>query len=146
MKITLITPVLLSLLMIGCGGSGGKSSTNNSSAPIANNPPPTVSSAAVVASAAASSNTPKSQATSSAAPLLTGVFLDAAVMNIGYRTASQQGFTNANGEFNYRPGEMITFFIGNLEFPPVMAGVSRWIWTVISATVLASAAMRWPTA
>ncbi|MDZ4261116.1 MAG: hypothetical protein U1B30_02145, partial [Pseudomonadota bacterium] len=119
MKITIITPLLLSLLMIGCGGSGGKSTNSNSSTPNANTPPPTASSTPVAVSSVAPAS---SAAATSAAPLLTGVFLDAAVINIGYRTASQQGFTNANGEFNYRPGEMITFFIGSLEFPPVLAG------------------------
>jgi hypothetical protein len=51
----------------------------------------------------------------------TGVFIDSPVVNIGYRTATQQGLTNTQGEFNYVPGETVTFFIGDLEFPSVTA-------------------------
>lgn len=51
----------------------------------------------------------------------TGVFLDSAVANIGYKTATQQGTTNAIGEYSYIDGEMVTFFIGDLELPPVTA-------------------------
>ena len=52
---------------------------------------------------------------------LTGVFIDSPVINIGYRTATQNGNTNARGEFKYLAGETVTFFIGDLEFPPVLA-------------------------
>jgi hypothetical protein len=51
----------------------------------------------------------------------TGVFLDSRVAGIGYRTETKSGFTNVLGEYNYRPGETVTFFIGDLEFPPVLA-------------------------
>lgn len=53
----------------------------------------------------------------------TGVFIDAAVGNIGYRTESRDNQrTNAAGEFSYLPGETVTFFIGDLELPPAPAG------------------------
>ena len=52
---------------------------------------------------------------------LTGVFIDSPVINIGYRTATQNGNTNSRGEFKYLAGETVTFFIGELEFPPVLA-------------------------
>jgi hypothetical protein len=51
---------------------------------------------------------------------LTGVFIDSPVINIGYRTATQNGTTNSRGEFKYLAGETVTFFIGDLEFPPVL--------------------------
>ncbi|MCH2157319.1 MAG: hypothetical protein MK096_00885 [Oleiphilaceae bacterium] len=51
----------------------------------------------------------------------TGVFLDSAVANIGYRTDTQSGVTNDNGEYNYLSGETVTFFIGDLELPAVEA-------------------------
>ncbi|MBU2869339.1 PKD domain-containing protein [Colwellia sp. E2M01] len=51
----------------------------------------------------------------------TGVFLDSAVINIGYRTETLEGVTNSLGEYNYLPGETVTFFIGDLEFPAVTA-------------------------
>lgn len=50
-----------------------------------------------------------------------GTFVDSPVINISYRTETQNGVTNSRGEFNYFPGEAVTFFIGDLEFPPVMA-------------------------
>ena len=54
-------------------------------------------------------------------PPSVGVFVDSPVINIGYRTATQNGVTNSRGEFKYYPGETVTFFIGALEFPPVLA-------------------------
>lgn len=50
----------------------------------------------------------------------TGVFVDAEVANIGYRTESQKDKrTNSAGEFHYLPGETVTFFIGDLTLPAV---------------------------
>jgi hypothetical protein len=51
----------------------------------------------------------------------TGIFLDSAVAGIGYRTATQSGVTNAKGEYSFLPGEKVTFFIGSIEFPSVIA-------------------------
>ena len=52
----------------------------------------------------------------------TGQFIDSPVANIGYRTESiPDGVTNANGQFKYLEGETVTFFIGDLEFPPAPA-------------------------
>lgn len=50
-----------------------------------------------------------------------GVFLDSAVISIGYRTESLSGVTGPNGEYEFLPGETVTFFIGDLEFPPSVA-------------------------
>jgi len=58
---------------------------------------------------------------SPAAVASTGVFLDAPVINIGYKTDSQNGNTDGGGRFDYLPGESIVFHIGDLEFPPVLA-------------------------
>ena len=50
----------------------------------------------------------------------TGVFVDAEVANIGYRTESQKNKrTNSAGEFHYLPGETVTFFIGDVTLPAV---------------------------
>lgn len=50
----------------------------------------------------------------------TGVFVDAEVANIGYRTESQKDKrTNSAGEFHYLPGETVTFFIGDVTLPAV---------------------------
>ena len=51
----------------------------------------------------------------------TGVFLDSAVINIGYRTETLEGVTNLKGEYSYLAGETVTFFIGDLEFPVTAA-------------------------
>ncbi|WP_168172463.1 fibronectin type III domain-containing protein [Cellvibrio sp. PSBB023] len=74
-----------------------------------------------ISSIESSSSEVSSNSSSSSAPLLTGVFLDSAVVNIGYRTQTTVGFTNENGEFSYREGELITFFIGALDLPSVIA-------------------------
>lgn len=46
-----------------------------------------------------------------------GQLVDSPVSNIGYRTNSRSGHTNANGEFEYEEGEDVTFFIGDIAFP-----------------------------
>lgn len=51
----------------------------------------------------------------------TGIFVDSAVAGIGYRTTTQSGVTNAKGEYSFLPGEKVTFFIGSIELPPVIA-------------------------
>lgn len=117
MKSTIISSVALSLLMVGCGGGSSSSPKTSSSSSVVSSV--ALSSTAVSSTAVSSVATSQS---SSLAAVATGVFLDGAVVNIGYRTATQQGSTNSNGEFNYRPGESITFFIGNLELPAVLAG------------------------
>jgi len=51
----------------------------------------------------------------------TGVFIDSKVANLSYKTETQTGVTNAQGEFSYLAGERVTFSIGELEFPVVTA-------------------------
>lgn len=108
MKIQLIPVALLSLLLTACGGSSSSGKNNNQ-----NNQ----SSSQKSSSEASSTISSSSQAAQS--QVLTGVFLDSAVGNIGYRTDTLEGFTSASGEFQYRAGELVTFFIGALEFPQV---------------------------
>ncbi|KZY97750.1 hypothetical protein A3744_31665, partial [Oleiphilus sp. HI0073] len=43
------------------------------------------------------------------------------VANIGYRTETLEGVTDSQGQYDYVEGETVTFFIGDLEFPPVTA-------------------------
>ena len=50
-----------------------------------------------------------------------GQFVDSAVANIFYRTETQQGYTDANGFYDYIRGEMVTFSIGTITLPPVRA-------------------------
>jgi len=53
--------------------------------------------------------------------LQTGVFIDSPVSNIAYRTETLSGFTNSEGEYLYHNGEEITFSIGGISFPKVVA-------------------------
>lgn len=53
--------------------------------------------------------------------VLTGKFLDAAVGNIKYSTATQTGMTDALGQFKYVANETVTFSVGNVTLPPVTA-------------------------
>ena len=70
-----------------------------------------------------------------------GVFIDGPVMGLGYSTTSGlSGSTNAAGEFNYRPGDMMTFNLGGrtvgnpVPGAPVITSLS-----VFGATSLADA-------
>lgn len=51
----------------------------------------------------------------------TGIFVDSPVSNIGYKTETLEGVTNSLGEYEYNDGETVTFFIGDLVFPSVLA-------------------------
>jgi len=53
--------------------------------------------------------------------LKTGVLLDSLVGGIKYKTASQSGITNSNGEFSYLEGESVTFSVGDIDFPDAIA-------------------------
>ncbi|MDQ8035968.1 MAG: esterase-like activity of phytase family protein, partial [Pedobacter sp.] len=49
-----------------------------------------------------------------AANASTGVFLDSAVSGISYKGSQNSGVTGSNGEYNYSPGETITFSVGGV--------------------------------
>lgn len=65
-----------------------------------------------------SSNTPTPSTKESS--ILTGTFIDAPVEGLEYRTVSLSGYTNSNGHFQYKSGENISFFIGDLELGRVL--------------------------
>ena len=109
MKTQLLIALGLALVLSACGGDSRKNHSRTSSSPAGN----TGSSAPVVASSAPSQ--------SSSAASTVGVLVDAFVSGIGYRTETQSGVTSTSGEFNYLPGETITFFVGDLVFPTVAA-------------------------
>ncbi|MDF3014580.1 MAG: hypothetical protein K0Q78_2784, partial [Cellvibrio sp.] len=106
MKIHLLIAVLLSALLSACGGDYKKDKSHSSSSKSQSSLPAVASSA---------------QASSSSPTIAVGVLVDAFVVGISYRTPTQAGVTNAQGEFNYLPGETVTFSIGALEFPPLPA-------------------------
>lgn len=58
---------------------------------------------------------------SSTPTVLTGTFIDAQVKGLHYKTATQEGDTNENGEFKYIAGETIEFKLGNLSLGSVSA-------------------------
>ena len=43
-----------------------------------------------------------------------GVFIDSAVEGITFKTATQSGTTESTGVFNYLPGEIVSFYIGDI--------------------------------
>jgi len=53
--------------------------------------------------------------------LLKGTFVDSPVENLNYRTSSQTGSTDSAGQFTYKEGETITFSIGGIDLPSVVA-------------------------
>jgi hypothetical protein len=86
--------LLLTIFLIACGsgGDGGGPSGGPSGTP--NQPP----------------------------EILTGVFLDSLVSGVNYRTETQSGMTNTNGEFNYINSEHVTFSIGGIVLGIAQAG------------------------
>lgn len=55
----------------------------------------------------------------SVGPLLTGKFIDGPVSGMYFETSSHSGVTDGAGNYQYRAGEDITFYIGNLRLPPL---------------------------
>jgi len=53
-------------------------------------------------------------ADSSPPPVLTGSFKDSSVSGLNYRTVSLSGITAADGTFQYRAGETVTFSVGEI--------------------------------
>ncbi|CCN68802.1 hypothetical protein [Vibrio nigripulchritudo] len=50
-----------------------------------------------------------------------GRFVDSPVVNIQYRTETQSGTTDKNGEFLYFSGETVTFSVGDVSLPSTFA-------------------------
>ena len=93
-----------------CGGGGGGSASSPGTG-VSPTPPTTV--------------TPNPPATGGNTPtVLLGLFLDSAVVNIKYKTATQPGTTNALGQFNYVAGETVTFSVGSVTLPPTLAAAT----------------------
>jgi len=67
---------------------------------------------------------------SAAVSVLTGTFVDAPTQGLGYKTASQSGFTDANGKFKYQAGEEVEFTLGNLSLGKGPAGTLMTPYTV----------------
>jgi hypothetical protein len=91
MKKTLLVTAITCGLLVGCGGSDE-----------AGDPPITPSNALP-------------------ANAVEGRLVDSAVANIHYKTDTLSGVTDAQGQYNYLPGESVTFSIGEITFAPVAA-------------------------
>jgi len=63
-----------------------------------------------------------------------GVFLDSAVQGLNYRTTSQTGTTNAEGEFIFQQDELVIFSIGDIDFPQVDAQVIMTPFEIFNVT------------
>lgn len=93
-------------LLYACGGGGGGDSP---------------------AAPAGGPNPPSANEISTPVQALTGTFLDAAVSDMKYQTtaqggtASKEGTTNAQGQFNYFAGDSITFSVGKVTLPSAAA-------------------------
>ncbi len=53
----------------------------------------------------------------------TGIFADSLVEGLRYKTATQSGYTNAKGEFNFYSGEDIEFFVGDYSIGKYQASL-----------------------
>ena len=51
-----------------------------------------------------------------------GIFVDSIVAGIQYQTATKSGVTNSAGEYEYLPGETVTFLIGDIVVGSAPAG------------------------
>ena len=52
-----------------------------------------------------------------------GVFVDSVVAGSYYETSSGlTGYTSIDGEYSYKPGDTITFFVGDMVIGTVTAG------------------------
>ncbi len=67
---------------------------------------------------------------------LTGVLLDSAVINVNYKTQTQSGTTNLQGEYQYLADETVTFSIGSLEFPSVEANSTVTILDIAATRII----------
>lgn len=92
----ILTPAAFVLLLSACGGGGGSDSTNAGTGTPPATPTPTTPS--------------------------TGIFEDAVVSGLSYQTPTRSGTTNAAGEYDYLPGESVTFSIGGITLGSSLAG------------------------
>jgi len=68
-----------------------------------------------------SSSHSKTSSQRETAHIQTGVFIDNEVAGIRYKTETQSGITGSGGEYQYIQGETITFSLGTVSLPAVLA-------------------------
>ena len=75
-----------------------------------------VSLAVALMSGCGSSGGSSSNSNDNSTPTIkTGTFIDAPIKGVHYKTATQNGFTDAQGHFKYQDGESISFMLGTLS-------------------------------
>jgi hypothetical protein len=114
---TLLVSISFCFLSACGGGGGGDSGASSPGTGSGTTPPAT--------GTPTPTPTPTPPATGGNTPtVLLGLFLDSAVVNIKYKTATQPGTTNALGQFNYVAGETVTFSVGSVTLPPTLAAAT----------------------
>jgi len=62
-----------------------------------------------------SSSSDDDSSTTNEPAISTGIFVDAPVNGLSYKTATQNGYTNDKGEYKYISGETVEFKLGNIS-------------------------------
>lgn len=101
----LLASMLSALVACGGGGGGGDSSSSSSTGSTSS------SSAAASSSSSSSAGTIAAGASDGTSSLQTGVYLDSRVAGLRYVTATQSGYTDANGTYKFMPGETVQFYL-----------------------------------
>jgi hypothetical protein len=112
---TLLVSISFCFLSACGGGGGGEGGASSSGTGSGTTPPATGTPTPTPTPPATGGNTPT---------VLLGLFLDSAVVNIKYKTATQSGTSNALGQFNYVAGETVTFSVGSVTLPPTLAAAT----------------------
>jgi hypothetical protein len=66
--------------------------------------------------------------------VLVGTFTGGPVQGLRYRTASQSGFTDAMGRFDYGPGESVEFFVGGIRLGSAAGAASVNLFSLFAMT------------
>jgi len=105
----LSTALLASMVsaLVACGGGGGGGDSSSSSTTGSSSS----SSAAASSSSSSSAGTIAAGASDGTSSLQTGVYLDSRVAGLRYVTATQSGYTDANGQYQFMPGETVQFYL-----------------------------------
>jgi len=102
----LLASMVSALVACGGGGGGGDSSSSSSTGSTSSS-----SSAAASSSSSSSAGTIAAGASDGTSSLQTGVYLDSRVEGLRYVTATQSGYTDANGAYKFMPGETVQFYL-----------------------------------
>jgi len=69
-------------------------------------------------------------------PTKIGVFADAPVEGLSYKTATQSGFTDTQGRFKYKDGETVEFKLGKLSLGKGKARAFVTSYTISDTTTI----------